>query len=223
MAKVILFDFWGTIVENGVWSPVKQVKNILRIDLPFSEYVVRMEKAMMTSQFSELKEAFVKVGEEFGITISPRQMENLIGTWNKSWMLAWPYKEAEAALAELQKDYRLVLVSNTDCFSIQKVLDKYGLKKYFEQIFLSYERGKIKTDPEMFEDILKELDVKAEECVMVGDSLQSDMLPAQQQGMMAVLVDRRGTREFPVKIKSLEELKLLLEREEENNETEEVK
>ena len=24
MVKVILFDFWGTLVGNGVWSPIKQ-------------------------------------------------------------------------------------------------------------------------------------------------------------------------------------------------------
>ena len=51
MVKAIIFDFWGTLVENGVWSPIKQVKQILDIDVPFSEYVVRMEKAMIPALF----------------------------------------------------------------------------------------------------------------------------------------------------------------------------
>ena len=67
MVKAILFDFWGTLVENGVHSPIKQVKNILNIRLPFSEYVIRMEKAMMTQEFSSLKDAFIAVGKEFNI------------------------------------------------------------------------------------------------------------------------------------------------------------
>ena len=29
MTKAIIFDLWGTLVENGVHSPIKQVKNIL--------------------------------------------------------------------------------------------------------------------------------------------------------------------------------------------------
>ena len=50
MVKAILFDFWGTLMEQGVRSPIQHVKNALQIDLPFSEYVVRMERAMMTEQ-----------------------------------------------------------------------------------------------------------------------------------------------------------------------------
>ena len=41
MVKAILFDFWGTLVENGVRSPVKQVKWILMLkDMDFSEYII---------------------------------------------------------------------------------------------------------------------------------------------------------------------------------------
>ncbi len=33
MVKLIIFDFWGTLVENGIFpSPVRQVKYILRIE-----------------------------------------------------------------------------------------------------------------------------------------------------------------------------------------------
>ena len=52
MVKAVIFDFWGTLMENGVWSPIKQVQQILQIDLPFSEYVGRMEQAMMTEKRS---------------------------------------------------------------------------------------------------------------------------------------------------------------------------
>ena len=69
MVKAILFDFWGTLVEQGVWSPVKQVKNILQIDLSFSEYITRMESAFMTQTFSSLKEAFENICHEFNLTL----------------------------------------------------------------------------------------------------------------------------------------------------------
>ena len=67
MVKAILFDFWGTLVSNGVWSPIKQVKQKLDINMPFSEYVVRMERAMMTEKFPSLKKAFENVFLEFSI------------------------------------------------------------------------------------------------------------------------------------------------------------
>ncbi len=210
MVKVILFDFWGTLVENGVWSPTKQVKNILQIDLPFSDYVTRMERAMMTSKFFELKDAFLAIGSEFKVNVGPRQMDLLIGMWNKSWMLAQPYKEVKEVLEKLKQNYTLVLVSNTDCFSEKRVLDKFGLLKYFDRAFFSHEMGLLKTDKRFFDQVLFDLNIPAEDCLMVGDSLQSDVLAAKQAEINAVLVDRKNVRDFSPKISSLTELEEFL-------------
>ena len=210
MIKVLLFDFWGTLVENGVWSPTRQVKEILGIPILFSEYEVRFEKIMMTTDFPDLKTAFENVAQEFKVDCSERQMEMLIGMWNKSWMLARPYPETLEKLGELQKKYRLVLVSNTDRFAINNVLNKFGMRKYFERIFCSYELGVIKTDPEFLSKVLTELGVTTDECVMIGDSLESDMLPAQKAGVKAIMMDRRGSRQFELKIRNLNELEKVL-------------
>ncbi len=211
MVKAIIFDFWGTLVENGVWSPIKQVKQILDIDVPFSEYVVRMEKAMMASTFLSLKDAFENVCKEFEIPCTEAKMEQLIGVWNRSWMLAKPYEEVKEELEKLQKRYRLILVSNTDCFSIEQVLDKFQLRGYFGQIFLSYQMGLIKTEEKFLKCVLKELKLKAEDCVMVGDSILSDVEAAKNAGIKAILMDRKNGQEFNPKIRNLKELQALLE------------
>ena len=210
MVKAILFDFWGTLVENGVWSPIKQVKNILRINLPFSEYVVRMEKAMMTTSFPTLKEAFLAICEEFSIKCDDRDLDKLIGMWNKSWMLAHPYEEVEKVLEQLQQEYDLYLISNTDSFSILNVLEKYSLNKYFKKEFLSFNIGTIKTDPHFLKIVLKETNLKKEDCIIVGDSLQSDITAAEKAGIKAILVDRKDRRDFDPKIKNLNELRSIL-------------
>lgn len=211
MIKAIIFDFWGTLVENGVWSPIKQVKRILAVDAPFSEYVVRMEKAMMTHTFSSLKDAFENVCREFKVPCTEAKMELLIGVWNRSWMLAKPYEEVKEELEKLQKRYRLILVSNTDCFSINQVLDKFQLRTYFDQIYLSYQMGMIKTEENFLKKILKESKLKAEDCVMVGDSILSDAEAAKNAGLKAILIDRRNGQEFRPKIRNLKELQTLLE------------
>ncbi|MFH1395941.1 MAG: HAD family hydrolase [archaeon] len=210
MTKIILFDFWGTLVENGVWSPIKQVRNILGIRIPFSEYVVRMERAMMIKKYSNLREAFEAVSGEFSIPIDNYKIEKLVGLWNKSWMLAQPYPEVKEILTKLKKKYKLVLVSNTDPFSIENVLEKFDLKGLFDQNFLSYQIGQIKSDPEFFKQILKELNVDKEDCVMVGDSIQSDIIPAKRLEIKAILVDRRNSRDYHPKIKNLQELEKVL-------------
>ncbi|MEK6950984.1 MAG: HAD family hydrolase [Nanoarchaeota archaeon] len=209
--KALLFDFWGTLVEQGVRSPLAQAQEILDLRLPFSEYVVRMEKAMMTKPFAELKEAFAAVCQEFGNTCSDEQLEQLVGLWNKSWMLAQPYEETLEVLQELKQRYRLILVSNTDNISVTRVLEKFQLSALFERKFLSFEVGLLKTDRSFFNQILDEVNLAMEDCIMVGDSMESDIMPAKKIGMKAVLIDRRNKRDFSPKVVNLRELEPLIE------------
>lgn len=206
MAKALLFDFWGTLVETGIHSPIKQVQDILAIELPFSEYVVRMERAMMTTSFDSLRDAFLAICREFTIEPTEEQIEQLIGRWNKSWMLSQPYYEVEQVLAQLQNQYRLILISNTDCFSLLRALEKFKLQKYFEKVYLSFEQGILKTDPTFFDKIMKDLELVPEDCLIIGDSIESDIKAAQQAGIKAILIDRRNRRDFNPKIRNLREL-----------------
>ncbi len=210
MVKAILFDFWGTLAETGTWSPLKQIRNILRINVPFPEYVVRVETIMMTKNFNSLPEIFEAVCKEFNVSCSPRTIEELVGMWNKSWLLAKPYAEVESVLTQLKTKYRIILVSNTDCFSLPRVLSKYNFEKYFEKIFLSFEMGLIKTDKNFLMNVLDYLQLSADECVLVGDSLQSDIASAKKVGIKAILIDRKGIFNVDPKVKNLEEIESLI-------------
>jgi len=46
---------------------------------------------------------------------------------------------------------------------------------------------------------------------MVGDSIQSDIMAAKKIDMKSVLIDRRNSREYHPKIKSLHELDSVLD------------
>ncbi|MEK6809343.1 MAG: HAD family hydrolase [Nanoarchaeota archaeon] len=210
MIKAIIFDFWGTLVENGVWSPIKQVQQILNLDLPFSDYVGRMEQAMMTKKFDSLKEAFQAVCGEFDVSCTEDKMEQLIGMWNKSWMLAKPYEEVQEELNNLKKEYKLILVSNTDNFSISQVLDKFRLREVFDHVFLSCEMGLIKTDAKFLKKVLKEAKLTADDCALVGDSILSDMEASKEARIKGILIDRKQRQHFQPKIRNLKELQSIL-------------
>ncbi len=211
MVKAILFDFWGTIVENGVFpSPVKQVRFIMGLDMPFSDYIQKFEEVFMLKEYENLNEAFLNVYKEFDMEEDKEDIEKLIGMWNKNKFFAKPYPDTKNTLEKLKEKYKLILVSNTDCFSVREVLEKYSLEEYFDHIFLSYEVGKLKTHPGFFGEILKQLKLKKDEVVMVGDSLQSDMKPAEEAGIRSILVDRRMKREYKEKARYLSEIPRLI-------------
>lgn len=219
MVKAILFDFWGTLVENGVFpSPVRQVKYILRLQkIPFPEYITRFEKSFMTQKFDSLAEAFTNVINEFELNPPSFVTEKLVGMWNKNMLLAKPFADALPALEKLKKQYKIVLVSNTDSFSVKQVIDKFNLKDYFDSIVLSCDTGKLKCDPEMFDIALKKAGVGAEDAVMVGDSLESDISGAEKAGIAAILIDRRDKREYKNKIVGLPDLPKILKKLEEGD------
>ena len=213
MVKAVLFDFWGTLVENGVFpSPVRQVKYILRLRMPFQEFIVKFEEAFMLKKFESLKEAFEHVCEVFQVKPPAFVIEKLIGMWNKNMLLARPFPETVKVLENLKKEYKLAIISNTDNFSLEPVLDKFDLRKYFDAILLSYEKGHLKSDTKIFDEALKKLGIKKKkDCIMVGDSMESDITSAKRAKINAVLVDRKERREYETKIKTLDELKPILE------------
>ena len=89
------------------------------------------------------------------------------------------------------------------------------LAKYFKGIYISEEMGVIKPLPAFFDRILEEMRVKREECLMVGDSLSSDVRGANLSGIDSCWLNRRGERnETEIKptyeVKSLKELLTIL-------------
>ncbi|MFH1589379.1 MAG: HAD family hydrolase [archaeon] len=211
--KCVFFDFWGTLVENGIFpSPVRRAQRLLRLDVPFSDYIEKFEESFMTKKFDTLTEAFHNVTSEFGVNPPGFVYDKLVGMWNKNTLLCKPYPETIAVLEELKKKkYKLVLISNTDSLSIPQVLDKFDLRKYFDEIVLSFDVGILKTNKKMFEAPLKKLKLKKTDVVMVGDSIPTDIEGAKKAGIRGILVDRRDTRDFEDKIPNLTVLKEKLE------------
>jgi putative hydrolase of the HAD superfamily len=212
MVRAIIFDFWGTLVENGIHpSPVNQVKYILRLRMTFREFVVRFEEAMMTKEYNDLNEAFSAVCTEFNVKPHDFVMEKLVGMWNKNELLGKPFFETIEMLEYLKESgFKLGLISNTNP-TIQRVLDKYDLHKYFDAEVMSYQEGKLKTDPELFNKLIERLQVTKDQTVMIGDSIQTDVLGSRAAGIRSILLDRMNKRKFSPKIRNLRELKDLIE------------
>lgn len=84
-----------------------------------------------------------------------------------------------------RKGYFIGLISN--CFSEEaEVIRKSELFSYFDAIYLSYEQGVQKPDEEIFQRCIKDLSVKAEECIYVGDGGSYELEAARELGMKAV-------------------------------------
>lgn len=94
--------------------------------------------------------------------------------------------------------YRLGLVSNAaDDKNVQQLVDRWGLRSYFEFIVTSATCGVRKPRPEIFQLALDHFKISPEKAAMIGDTLGADIEGANQMGMYSVWIKRRAERTDP--------------------------
>ena len=98
---------------------------------------------------------------------------------------------AEDFLECAARRYRLFLASNGTEYVQRRRIELSGIGRFFENIFISGEIGFNKPAPEFFNIALEKCGgLEAGECVMIGDSLSSDILGGRNAGMKTVYLNR---------------------------------
>lgn len=87
----------------------------------------------------------------------------------------------ETVLETLKGDYRLVVATKGDLLDQERKLQKSGLENYFHHIEIMSEKHE-----KDYLKLLKHLDCKPENFLMIGNSLKSDVLPVLQIGGHAI-------------------------------------
>lgn len=211
MVKGVLFDFWGTLVENGTYSPLKQSFGILRLRMPFGQFAEQFERVLMTKHYEDQAAAFTEVCKAFNVNPFPIVIEKLIGVWNKNRLLAKVYPETIDTLKALKdKKIKLVVVSNAPHGNVEEAIEKFGMKDLFDGVFVSHAEGKLKTEG-LFDIAMKKMKLKKDDVIIVGDSLETDIAGAEKSGVKGYLIDRRNKREFERKITSLKDVLTIVE------------
>ena len=118
-----------------------------------------------------------------------------------------------------QRRYALGLISNTsDDMNVQQLVDRWGLRPYFEFIVTSAGCGIRKPDRRIFQLALDHFGIRPEAAVMVGDTPEADIQGANDLGIHSIWITRRSEKTDPAParpdatIRTLEEIPALLAR-----------
>ena len=131
---------------------------------------------------------FEKIFQKFGVQADTRVASQrfLLLLEERAHLL----EGAEDVLQTLSKQYTLCLATNgLKSIQVGRTREIIG---YFKKLYVSEELGVIKPLPAFFEGILSDLGAKKEECLMIGDSLSSDIAGANAVGMDCVWLNRKG-------------------------------
>ena len=129
--------------------------------------------------------------EDVKVEISAEMFKKLINAWYQPFAEEFGiYEDTERTLIALRhKGFRLAAVTNSAWSGelIEGDLERFGVARFFEAVFVSSDVGYRKPSPVIFERALRELGLDASECIFVGNSIIEDIQGAQQMGMKAVL------------------------------------
>jgi putative hydrolase of the HAD superfamily len=123
-------------------------------------------------------------------------------------------QDAKEILGYARHHYRLGLLTNGTSSIQREKVEGVGIADSFEVILVSGEAGLGKPAPKVFEIMLDKLRVRADESLMIGNSLKSDIAGARGVGMDCVFVDHKNEDTSDVRptyvIRELKELYALL-------------
>lgn len=99
-----------------------------------------------------------------------------------------PVKGTMDRIKNLKGKYKLILLSDHVREWVDYILENNKELAIFDEIFFSYELGKLKSDPNTFKLVLEKLGIKENETILIDDSKKNiDM--AKEQGINGILFE----------------------------------
>ncbi|MBI2171130.1 MAG: HAD family hydrolase [Chloroflexi bacterium] len=205
----VVFDMYETLVRNSpaLWVKTfdeicqaqglpltgQQLWNLWRpVDLAFRE-----ERYTAGYPFKTYEQAWWECFQRVFRDLGQGDADHAIRLSMRDQARREAYPEAREVVNGLYAadHLKIGLLSNADNVALTPLMKLHGLR--FHSVVSSEKAGAYKPDARAFRLILKEVQVRAEECLYVGDSQHDDVQGARDVGMKAAWVNRHGVKLDP--------------------------
>ena len=211
MVKGYIFDYGGTLDTGGqhwgkvIWHAYEHLQ-VPVSETDFRDAYVHAERTLGKNPIIQPDFTFYKTLET-KIRLQLEYLQTSYITPLTSYILPLTSYLYEATVAEtsksrevllsLKKQYPMVLVSNF-YGNIATVLKEFKLDGIFDTIIESAVVGVRKPDPQIFTLGVEALGMQPDEVVVVGDSMDKDIIPASKAGCHTVWFKGEGWTNDPV-------------------------
>jgi 2-haloacid dehalogenase len=210
---VLTFDCYGTLInwEDGLLPCLHRIvadhgKDIDRnketddatILQLYGDFEARAEQGEYRRYREVLQSVVRRFGEEFGFTPTEKEIRALadsLPTWK-------PWPDTVSALRELQKRFRLAIISNIDDDLFAATQPQLEVK--FDHVITAQEAQAYKPSLQIFELALSRIGVPAHRVLHVAQSLYHDVVPAKSLGLATARVNRPSARTGVGAVKAVE-------------------
>ncbi len=188
--KLVIFDLDGTILNlpinyDKVRNELKTVFKSFGIEMEFRPILPSIDTALSTlkndygiQKFGEISTIVYRVMEKYEMEAAKE---------------AKPIAGAEETLNKLkQLGIKMAIFSRNGRSGVVVSLKKTKLEEYFDVIVAREDVGQQKPDAAGIENILKMIDMKSEEAIMVGDHI-FDIMAARNAGLKSIAIRNEKT------------------------------
>lgn len=209
MIKTVIFDLDFTLMD---WEDeyIFAITNVInKLNLGYSEEKIKEIDNVLATYEKEFtmyeNEKFCKfLNEKCNVNLPIQFVDMLLEEQTKCYR---EFTESEIDTLEyLSSKYELIVLSNWFTYTQKKRLENAGILKYFSKVSGGDERE--------LKPSLKAFDIvdNKKECVMIGDSINNDILPAIELGMQAILMTKKNAKKDLRyrQIRKIEDLKEML-------------
>ena len=196
-----LFDLDQTLLDFHA-SEYKALGLVLRSNgLSFSDEIYRAFKAYNKSLWLELEKGTISRTELFTMRfqdvfgrcegdtagLDPLKVnDDFIRTMSVNGVLMDGALEFVRRVKENISDSRIYIASNGATINAKGRIASTGLDRYIDGLFISEDMGVTKPDAAFFDLCLNRIGEPKSTCIMIGDSLSSDMLGAKNASLDSV-------------------------------------
>lgn len=201
MIRAITFDVWNTLLRTKIKSSRQTIL----------EYIIEnagQEYANTVFDRSITKKEFLKEFNKIAGTKKTNIVNKLIDDHIKTNIAE--YSDIKDLFSKLKKMYKLGIISNAS-FVTDEILKQWPKSKFINSIIISHTYNVSKPNKKIFQIVAKQLGVKTNELLHIGDNYEKDYL-ANKNGIKTLLIDRNN--KYPKikdRIKSFKNLEKYLE------------
>jgi HAD superfamily hydrolase (TIGR01549 family) len=211
--QALLFDLGNTLMYNSApWPPIlehagKAMGEYLRsrkinVDSNdfsdefrqrLNQYYLERERSMLeTSSLGVLKNLLAEHGYvNLPYDLLRTTLDHYYAVTQANWLIE---SDTIPTLKRLRaENFHIGLVSNaSDSRDVLSLVDKFGIRDYFDFILVSADCGYRKPHPRIFELALTHWGYLPDEIAMIGDNLDADISGAKPLGIYTIWIKRRS-------------------------------
>ncbi len=194
MCKFIFLDIGSTLLFADMLSPPREIAKILK--LTNNDFNI-LRKIIFCGGHTNVNSLISDVEKYISRGLSHEEKTRITGLWHKQKQIAYPVDGAHDFIVWLHKGpFKVHLASNLWYPFWDAFIAFFSSLTENLSGTLSFKCGLMKPCKGFYQKALEESGASPEEVIMIGDSLEKDIIPAVEMGMKAIWI-RKGVDGLP--------------------------